>query len=70
MKDVIFRENCRVLFKVLLIWNLVLTILLFCVTVSHVNFQKRFYIPPVQEEVIDIDSIELEPIPIDNIVWR
>ena len=63
MIDVEFKENCRVLFKVILIWNILLTILLFCVTVSHVNFQKRFYIPPVQEytDVIEIDSIELEP---------
>lgn len=62
MIDVEFKENCRVLFKVVLIWNILLTILLFCVTVSHVNFQKRFYIPPIQEEVIDIDNIELEPV--------
>lgn len=64
MKDIVFKENCRVLFKVLLIWNLVLTILLFCVTVSHVNFQKRFYVPPVQEysDVIELDNIELEPV--------
>lgn len=61
-KNIIFRENCRVLFKAILIWNLILTILLLCVTISHVNFQKRFYIPPVQEDVIDIDSIELEPV--------
>ena len=63
MIDVEFKENCRVLFKVILIWNILLTILLACVTISHVNFQKRFYIPPIQQytDVIDIDSIELEP---------
>lgn len=63
MIDVEFKENCRVLFKVILIWNILLTILLLCVTISHVNFKNRFYIPPIQQytDVIDIDSIELEP---------
>ena len=67
-KNIIFRENVRILFKVMLIWNLVLTILLLCVTISHVNFQKRFYIPPVQEYQVDIDNIELEPVEVEE--WQ
>ena len=69
MKDVVFRENCRVLFKVLLIWNLILTILLFGVTMELASFKERVF--PNQENIeLTLDKLELEPIPVDNIVWR
>lgn len=69
MIDVEFKENCRVFFRILLIWNFVLTILLFGVTMELASFKERVF--PSQENIeLTLDRLELEPIPVDNIVWR
>lgn len=69
MIDMEFKENCRVFFRILLIWNLILTILLFGVTMGLASFKERVF--PSQESIeLTLDRLELEPIPVDNIVWR